>query len=128
MNTGTMRLQPVSILDICSTMGLVLLEIGMWRILSSIVLRDVPLFDQNNELLARDCKLGDRLVSLTMDMVFARQGMAHDPDPDTEEEHSRLKRTLAAYVEARSWLAREEELIDTVFVEGNLDDYPGSST
>ena len=109
-------------------MGLVFLEIGMWRSLSSIMLRHVPLFDQNSEPLALDCTLGDRLVSLTMDMLFARQGMAHDPDPDTEEEHSRRKCILAAYVAAGPKLAREEELIDFAFDEGNLDDYSGSST
>ena len=40
------------------------------------MLRDAPLFDQNCELFALDCSLGDKLVSQAMDMPFVRQGMS----------------------------------------------------
>ncbi len=110
------------------SMGLVFLEIGMWRSLRSFLLRDVPMFGESVEPLGPGRTLGDRLVSLTLDMLFARQGMASDPDPDTEEERSRRQRILDAYVAEGPKLVEEEGLIDFVLDEANLHDYSSLGT
>ncbi len=108
------------------SMGLVFLEIGMWRSLRSILLRDLQLFDEDNKPSEPECTIGERLEALTLDMLFARQDMAYDPDPDTEEEHSRRRRIQAAYLGAGPKLVEEKGLIDFVLDEGNLDN--GSMT
>ena len=110
------------------SMGLVFLEIGMWRSLRSFLLRDVPLFDNSEISLDSGCTLGDRLLPLTMDMLFARQDLARDPDPDIEEERSRRQSILDSYVADGPKLVKEEGLIDFVLDEVNLDDYSMSDT
>lgn len=94
--------------------GLVFIKIGMWRSLRSLLLRDVPLFDDSSKPLDPECTPGERLVSVTMHMPFEQQAMAEDPDRDTDEERSRRRRILAAYVAEGSKLVEEEGLIDVV--------------
>ena len=113
--------------DYCS-MGLVFLEIGMWRSLRSFLLRDVPFYDNSCKPSDPECTLGERLESLTLDMLFTRQDLVIDDGPTNEEDCSRRDGVLAAYVADGPKLVEEEGLIDFVFDEDKLDDYSSSGT
>lgn len=108
------------------SMGLVFLEIGMWCSLRSFLLRDVPWYDDSCKPSDPGCTLGDMTESLTLDVLFARQGMSYDPD--TEEEGRRRERFLEAYAAEGPKLVKEEGLTDFVFDQGDFDDYSSSGT
>lgn len=110
------------------SMGLVFLEIGMWRSLRSFLLCDVPFFDDSCKPSDPECTFGERFESLTLEMLFTRQNMVIDSGPVTEEERSRQAHILAAYVAEGLKLVEEEGLIDFVLDEDNLDDYSTSGT
>lgn len=93
-------------------MGLVFLEIGMWRSLDLSLLRDVPHSDGLWNFQDPESTLGGKLASLTQDVVFARRNRAKDPDQDTEEECNRRRRILANYVSEGPKLVEEEGLTD----------------
>ena len=102
------------------SIGLVFLEIGMWRSLHSLLLRDVPYFDYRRKPRDPGCTLVEKLETLARDVKSASQGIANDPDQDTEEEHSRRRRILEAYIADGSKLVEEEGLTDLTLDEEDL--------
>lgn len=94
------------------SMGLVFLEIGMWRSLDSILLCDVPHSDSLWNFQDPESTLGGKLASLTQDVVFARRNRAKDPGQDTEQECNRRRRILADYVSEGPKLIDEEGLTE----------------
>ena len=104
------------------SMGLVFLEIGMWRSLHSFLLRDVSYIDDENKPSNPGRILGEQLVALDRDVASARWDMANNPDHHTEEEHSRRRRMLGTYVAAGSKLVEEEGITDLKLDEDYLSD------
>ena len=84
------------------SMGLVFLEIGMWRSIHSFVLRDAPYFDYRRKPPNPRCALGNILETLTEDVDFARRDMAENLNQDTEEEKSGRRRMLEEYFTERA--------------------------
>lgn len=93
-------------------MGLVFLEIRMWRSLDSLLLRDVPHSDGWGRFQDPESTLGGKLASLTRDVVFARLDGLEDPDQDTEEKRNWRRRIQANYVSEGPKLVEEEGLTD----------------
>ncbi|MCJ1334245.1 hypothetical protein MMC10_010953 [Thelotrema lepadinum] len=106
------------------SMGLVLLEIGMWRTLDSLVLRDLPLMGSDFELSDPDCPLEERLQALTGDVMFARQDMLDDIDPEDTQEIRKRENIWTAYKSKGATLAREEGLVDIVLDAKDVSDAP----
>ena len=102
------------------SMGLVFLEIGMWRSLHSFLLRDVPYFDYRMKPLDPGCILEEKLETLAADARFGRQEMSNHPDRDTEQEYSRRRHMLETYVAAGSKLVEEEGITDLKLDEDDL--------
>lgn len=65
------------------SMGLVLLEIGMWQTLDSIVLQDA-MVNSSGQKPDPQNSLGSRLESLTLDVTFSRWDLLDDPDSEKE--------------------------------------------
>ena len=61
------------------SMGLVFLEIGLWRSLHSFLLRDVPYFRSRMRPRDPECTLGEIVETLTNEVQYARQDMAKNP-------------------------------------------------
>ena len=107
------------------SMGLVFLEIGMWRSLHSFTLRNVqvPYSDGSRHDQEPETTLGRKLATLNRDVFFARLNEAHDPDQNTDEECNRRRHILANYVSEGPKLVEEEGLTDFKLEEEYLDDF-----
>lgn len=93
------------------SIGLVFLEIGLWRSLHSFLLRDVPYFDHTRKPSDPGCTLGEKLETLTEDSQFARGYMARN---------TKRRRMLETYVGEGQKLVEEEGLIDFRLDEEDL--------
>ena len=105
------------------SMGLVFLEIGMWRSLQSLLLHDVqqtPYSDGAWEHKKPKTTLGRKLKSLTRDVVAARLNKTPATGEVTDEERSRREHVLANYVSEGPKLIEEEGLTDIVLNESFL--------
>ena len=104
------------------SMGLVFLEIGMWRSLHSILLRDVPYFDHKRKPSDPGFPLGYKVELLAQDVQLARTDIAVKSDREDEEEHSRRRRMLETYAAEGPKLVEEEGLSDLTLDERDLYD------
>ena len=95
------------------SMGLVFLEIGMWRTLHSLLLQDLPLLDVEQKPPEPECDLDTRLTTLALDVMFARQDMMDGPDPEDEQEIGRREHISIAYLADGPRLIEEEGLTDS---------------
>ena len=109
-------------------MGLIFLEIGMWRSLDSLLLRDVPHSDGWGRFQDPESTLGGKLASLTRDVVFARLDGLEGPDQDTEEKRNRRRRIQANYVSEGPKLVEEERMIDFRLNEDYLYEFSKTRT
>ena len=100
------------------SMGLVFLEIGMWRSLDSFLLRDVPYFGYRRKARGPGCTLGAQLEKLAKDARYVR---LNNSDQDTEEERSKRRRRLETYVAEGKKLVEEEGITDFRMDEEDLD-------
>ena len=102
------------------SMGLVFLEIGMWRSLHSFLLRDVPHFDYSMKSEDPGCTLGEKVETLNFDLQIARS----DIKRDTEEWLSRERRMLETYVAEGPKMIEEQGLTDFRLDEEHPHDDP----
>ena len=102
------------------SMGLVFLEIGMWRSLHSFLLRDVPYFAYMSTPRDPGCTLGEKLEDLARDVGSARADIVEHTNQDTGEEHSRRRRMLEIYVAGGAKTVEEEGLTDLKLDEEKL--------
>ena len=108
------------------SMGLVFLEIGMWRSLDSFLLRDVPCSDDYwGRPEDHECTLGEKLKAFK-DHVGSARWTAVKPhretDQETEQEHSRRRHMLETYVAEGAELVEEEGITEFPLDEEHFHD------
>ena len=109
------------------SMGLVFLEIGLWRSLDSFLLRDVPDFDDESNPQGFERTLGEKLEVLNEHVGFARLCTLADSSQGTEQERSRRRQMLETYAAEGAKLVEEEGITDFSLDEEHFHDFGGSN-
>lgn len=110
------------------SIGLVFLEVGMWRNLQSMLLREIQYFEEENNPPDPDCPLEEKFKALEFEYMFARQGMLDDPDEEDIDEPGRREKLWSAYLSNGPSLVEEEGLVEFVLDEKDLDDGDSGAT
>ncbi len=103
------------------SMGLVFLEIGMWRTLSSLALLDLPLLGPGDKLSDSKCWLEARLSTLKLDLMFTRTCIWDDSDSADEHECGRRQHIWTAYIADGPKLIKEDGLFDLILNSKDID-------
>ncbi|KAL2049734.1 hypothetical protein ABVK25_009957 [Lepraria finkii] len=94
------------------SIGLILLQIGMWKDLYSLWPSNIPLIPLNPTPESSETTPGEKSENLTLNMWFARLEFLDELNPGNEDEHERGRKILNDYIEAGLKLRAEEEIYD----------------